>query len=131
MVKHKSLLPKKMTALKLVPWQKVVPQSTFKLEKDSRAGVIVDQKGAPKLFIFDTFALLDILSAIDERLVDRFSTKEYYSKKINPTGWLIDQIEAQLPLNPEYVQTLKSALDEAYRKGWVPFSRIQAELDLI
>lgn len=130
MPKKKPSLPEKVSPAKLVPWKRVVPLSVFKLEKGSRAGVVLDQAGTPQFFIFDTFAFLDILSAIDERLLDQLSSADYYSKKVNPAGWLIDQIESKLPLNPKYLQSLKSAIDEANKKGWVPFSKIQSELNL-
>ena len=125
-----NFVPAKLKDAKLVPWNKVVPLSVFKLHKGSRAGIILDKHGAPQLFIFDTFALLDVLSKIDEALVDRVSTKEYHSKSVNPAGWLIDEIETRLPLKPEFVQSLKDAVDEANKKGWVPFSKIQRELGL-
>lgn len=130
MGKSKSLLSNKLTDAGLVPWDKIVPLSVFKLGKSSRAGVIVDKDGTPHLFIFDTYALLDILSEIDEKLVDRLSIPEYHSKAVNPAGWLIDELESRLPLNPEYVKSLRSAIDEANKKGWVPFSKIQKKLGL-
>lgn len=130
MVKNKRLLPEKASKAKLVPWNKIVPLSVFNLEKNSRAGVVLDQDGTPQLFIFDTFALLDILSEIDERLVDRLTPEDYHSCAANPAGWLIDEIETQLPLNPQYIQSLKMAIDEANKKGWIPFSKIQDELRL-
>lgn len=130
MAKSKSLLPTKFKDARLVPWNKIVPLSVFNLGKSSRAGVVLDKEGTPQLFIFDTFALLDVLSEIDEKLVDRLSTTDYHSKSVNPAGWLIDEIEARLPLNPEYIQSLKDAIDEANKKGWIPFSKLQKELRL-
>ena len=125
-----NFLPAKLKDAKLVPWNKVAPLSVFKLHKGSRAGIILDKEGCPQLFIFDTSSLLDVLSKIDEALVDKLSTREYHSKSVNPAGWLIDEIESRLPLKPEFVQSLKDAVDEAKKKGWVPFSKIQKELGL-
>lgn len=130
MVKAKSLLPAKLKDAKLLPWSKMIPSSVFKLKKGSRAGVVVDQNGVPHLFIFDTFALLDILSEIDEKLVDRLVAKDYHSKLVNPAGWLIDELESRLPLNPGYIKSLKDAIDEADRKGWIPFSKVEKEFNL-
>lgn len=130
MAKGKKLAPAKLEDAKLVPWKKVVPLSVFKLSKGSRAGVVLDKEGVPQLFIFDTFALLDVLSTIDEALVDKLSPKDYHLKSVNPAGWLIDEIESQLPLNPKYIKSLKEAIDEAEKKEWVPFAKIQAELGL-
>jgi len=130
MVKPKSLSPNKLKNAKMVPWKKVVPLSVFKIKKGSRAGVVLDADGAPQLFVFDTFALLDILSEIDEKLVDRLPVPEYHSKSINPAGWLIDELESRLPLNPLYIKSLKEAIDEADKKGWIPFSKIQKSLGL-
>ena len=70
------------------------------------------------------------MSTIDEALVDKLVDRDYYSKKYNPAGWLIDQLEAKLPLNPEYVLTLQKAIAEAEKKGWIPFEKIKAELSL-
>jgi len=91
----------------------------------------MDKDGAPQLFIFDTAALLDILSEIDERLVDRLPAKEYHAKSVNPAGWLIDEIESRLPLNSRYIESLREAIHEAEKKGWIPFENIERELRLV
>lgn len=129
MDKRRPLVVKKLEGAKLVSWTRFV-LSKFKLHKDSRAGIIVDKNGVPQLFIFDTPAFLDVLSTIDEPLLDRLSDAEYHLKNSNPAGWLIDEIEAKLPPNPEFVHTLKEAIGEAKKKGWVPFSKIQKEFGL-
>ena len=130
MVKAKTPSPAELEDTKLVPWKKIVPLSVFKLSKGARAGIVVDKENVPQLFIFDTFALLDVLSVIDEALLDKLSPNDYYKKSVNPAGWLIDEIESRLPLNPQYVKSLKKAIDEAEKKGWVPFSKIKKELSL-
>lgn len=121
----------KSTNHQLVPWEQVAPKSVLPIEKTSQAGVIVDRNNTPHFFIFDAFALLDVLSAIDEKLVDRLSSEAYHSKTINPAGWLIDHIEERLPLNPAYVQTLKDAIIEAHKKGWIPLEMIEKKLNLV
>ena len=126
----KKFLPTKIKNAKLAPWEKLASKSVFKLEKDSRAGVVLDKQGAPRIFIFDTNAFLDVLSEIDEKLVDKLSDAEYASKSVNPAGWLIDEIESKLPLNQDFVTSLRNSIDEAKKKGWVPFSKIQADLGL-
>jgi hypothetical protein len=125
-----NLVPEELKETRLVSWGKVNLSKLFKLGKGSRAGVVLDKNGSPQLFLFDTFALLDVLSQIDEALVDRLSTEEYHSKSVNPAGWLIDEIESKLPLNPTFVSSLKSAIEEANKKGWVPLSKIQADLGI-
>lgn len=124
------MLPEKLGPAKLIAFNKIAPASVFKLTKGSKAAVIVDKKNTPQLFIFDTFALLDVLSKIDEALVDRLTTEEYHNKSINPAGWLIDKIESKLPLNPDFVLSLKNSLAEAKKKGWIPFKEIEQELGL-
>lgn len=116
---------------RFMAWTKFAPKSVFPLEHGSRAGVIVGKEGTPRLFVFDTFALLDVLSEIDERLVDELSHEAYASKAKNPAGWLIEEIESKLPLNAEYVQSLKNAITEAQHKGWIPFEKIEQELELV
>ena len=107
----------------------MVSAAIFKLGRRSKAGVVIDKEGVPQLFIFDTFALLDILSKIDEGLVDRLSTEEYHDASVNPAGWLIDTIEAKLPANPDFVVSLKKAVREADKKGWIPFEEVRQKLD--
>ena len=82
------------------------------------------------LFIFDSFALLDVLSKIDEELVDRLSAEEYHDKSVNPAGWLIDEIESKLPLNPKFVLSLKKSIAEAKKNGFIPFEKVKRELGL-
>ena len=126
-VKH---LPAKLKSVKLLSFGKIAPASVFKLTKGSNAAVVVDKKGAPRIFLFDAFALLDVLSAIDEALVDRLSAKEYHDKSVNPAGQLIDLIESKLPLNPDFVASLKKSIAEAGKKGWVPFEALEKKLGL-
>jgi len=128
MAKRKISPPIKTADAKLVSWEHVIAKSAFPLKKSSRAGVVIDRQGTPKFFIFNTSALLDVLSEIDERLVDHLSSAQYYSKATNPAGWLIDEIEKKLPLHPEFILSLRDAIDEAKKKGWVPFEKIQQEL---
>ena len=123
-------LPAKLKSAKLIAFNRIAPASLFKLNKGSKAAVIVDKSGAPQLFIFDTFALLDVLSKIDEALVDRLSTEEYHSESVNPAGCLIDKIETKLPLNPDFILSLKNSIAEARKKGWIPFEKIEQELGL-
>lgn len=124
------LVPAKLKSAKLIPLEKMVSASVFKFNKGSKAAVVIDKNGTPQVFIFDTFALLDMLSKIDESLVDRLSTQEYHNKSVNPAGWFIDKIESKLPLNPNFILSLKKAIAEAKKKGWIPFEKIQQELGL-
>mgnify|MGYP001589028884 CR=1 FL=1 len=127
--KGSSLIIKELKGAKLVAWTKSI-LSKFKLHKSSHAAIIMDKNSIPQLFIFDTPAFLDVLSTIDEALIDRLSDEEYHSRKSNPTGWLIDELEAKLPPNPKFVQSLKDAIKEAEKKGWIPFSKVLRPLGL-
>ena len=129
-MRRKKSLPVRVSRATFIPWERVAPKSVFPLARGSRAGVIVDRGGVPKVFVFDTAALLDVLSTIDERLVDRLPDAAYHSKAANPAGWLIDELEAALPISPAYVQSLRDAIAEAKRKGWVPLEAIERALDL-
>ncbi|MFH1392233.1 MAG: hypothetical protein ABIG90_00930 [bacterium] len=113
----------KSQKVKFVSWQKAMPR-IFNFNKNSNVGVFVDSEGAPKAMIFDVNSFLDMLSEIDEKLVDKFSTQDYYSKKHNPAGWLIDEIESKLPVNPKYANSLKQIIAEANKKGWIPFKNL-------
>lgn len=124
---RKSSLPTRTGGAGLVPWKNIAAFKSIKLGKNSKAAVVMDDKGAPRLFVFDTPAFLDVLSEIDEALVDKLSNKEYHSKTSNPAGWLIDEIESRLPLNQKFVISLKKAVEEAKRLGWIPFSELRAK----
>ncbi len=124
-MKRKSSLPAKVDKSHLVPLKNVAAFKGLKLGKGSKAAVVMDDRGAPQLFVFDTPAFLDVLSEIDEKLVDKLSDKEYHSKAFNPAGWLIDKIESCLPLNQKFVISLKKAVDEAKLRGWISFSDIR------
>ena len=109
----------------LLAWSHAPAFSKLRLGRHSKAAVWYDASGTPQAFIFDTWALLDVLSKIDEPLVDRLSDEEYHSPRTNPAGWLIDEIESRIPLSPRRIRSLKSAIQEARRKGWIPFSKIR------
>ena len=127
-MRKKRLMPARLGHAKLSPWKRVVSASVFPLSRGSKAGVVFDRGGMPRVFVFDTFALLDVLSAVDARLLDRLSDEEYHSKDANPAGWLIDELEAKLPVRESYLQSLKAAIAEATRKGWVPFDAVERAL---
>lgn len=121
---------KSWKGLKLEAWSSISRFSKIKVSRGSKAVVYLDKNGTPKVFAFDTFALLDILSAIDEPLLDKLSDEEYHSAKTNPAGWMIDKIESRMPVHPKFAQSLKNAVREAGCKGWVPLSKLCADLGL-
>lgn len=127
----KKIITIKSLDVNLVSWDKALPKTVFPIEKGSKAGVVVDRQGIPKLFVFDTFALLDILSKIDTVLLDKLSIDDYYSKNINPAGWLIDEIESKLPVDKKYIKSLKSSIGEAKKNGWIPFELIEQKFNLV
>lgn len=113
----------KSKKIEFVSWQKIVPKRVFKFSKNSQVVAVLEQ-GAPRYVFFNINGFLDMLSEIDEKLVDKFSAKDYYSKKHNPAGWLIDEIESKLPVNPKYANSLKQIIAEANKKGWIPFKNL-------
>ena len=120
----KSLVHTKSKGLRLVQGNKFKLLKSFGFSNPSKAAVAMDKDGNPQIFVFNTFALLDLLSAIDETLVDKLPIQEYHSKKYNPAGWLIDELESRLPLKKDFIASLKEALQEASHKGWVPLPSI-------
>jgi len=96
--------------------------------KDFKAAVVVDKDGSPRYFVFDTYSLWDFLCAVDEAFEERTSANEYVLH--NPVGWLVDAIEAHLPLHPTLVRRLKKGVEEATKLGVVPLERIEEELGL-
>jgi len=125
-----NIVPQELKTAKLLAWKKLKFLGVFKLQRRSKAAVVVDKTGKPKLFLMDTSAFLDMLSAIDAPLLEKLSSEEYHSKSVNPAGWLIDEIEARLPLKPEFILSLEKALEESNKKGWIPFSKLQSDLGL-
>lgn len=103
-------------------------KASLAFPKEFKAGVVVDKEGSPRYFVFDSRSLWDLLCAVDTTLEAQVSDEAYV--RHNPVGWLIDAIEAHLPLNPKVVAKLKKGLDEARRLGVVPFERIKQQLGL-
>ena len=112
-----ALFPKNMKAL------------GFASPKEFRAAVLSGKDGVPKYFVFDTYSLWDLLCVVDEKYEKRATAKEYVTQ--NPVGWLIDAIEAKLPVNPKLAARLKRGIQEAQVSGLVPFEKIKAKLRLI
>lgn len=123
-------VPEQLKTAKLLAWKKLKFLNVVKLQRRSKAAVVVDKTGKPKLFLMDTSAFLDLLSTIDEPLLEKLSSEEYNSKSVNPAGWLIDEIEAKLPLKSKFISSLEKALEESNKKGWIPFSELQIKLGL-
>ena len=98
------------------------------ISKDFKAGVVINKNGSPEYFIFDTSSLWDLLCAADAKFEENVSAEEYVFH--NPLGWLIDAIEARLPVNPKLASRLKKGIEEAEKLGLVPFEKIKHELGL-
>jgi hypothetical protein len=96
--------------------------------KKFKAAVVVDKKGSPRGFVFDTYSLWDLLCAFDETYEAGVSDKKYVYN--NPVGWLIDEIESHLPLNPKLAARLKKNIEEAQKTGYIPFKEVAAKLGL-
>ena len=130
LIKMSGKAPVKVVALKA--WTGVHPKDLKRAglahAKDFKAAVVVDHAGSPRYFVFDTYSLWDVLCAADERLEARLPAREYVLR--NPVGWLIDAIEAHLPLNPKLVARLKKGVVEAGRTGVVPFERVMRAVGL-
>ena len=129
LVKSSGKTPVKVVALKTfadVP--KNLKRAGLAHANEFKAAVVVDHAGRPQYFVFDTYSLWDVLCAADEKLEARLPAREYVLR--NPVGWLIDAIEAHLPLNPKLVARLKKGVEEAGRVGVVPFERVKQALGL-
>lgn len=96
--------------------------------KDFKAAVMLDKKGSPKYFVFDTYSLWDLLCAADAGLEESVSDEAYVHK--NPVGWLIDAIEKHLPLNPKLITRLKKGIEEARQTGLIPLEKAVKKLGL-
>ena len=64
-------------------------------------------------------------------MFEKLSAEDYYSKNMNPSGWLIDKIESKLPVNANHIKSLKSSIGEAKKKGWIPFELIEKKFSEI
>lgn len=103
-------------------------KASLAFPKDFKAGVVIDKEGTPRYVVFDSRSLWDFLCVVDTVLEEQVSDETYVRR--NPVGWLIDAIEAHLPLNPKVVAKLKKGFEEAQRLGVVPFERIKQQLGL-
>ena len=130
----KPKLPSRLPAAKLVkaePLERfaVMPKelkAQLASPKDFKAAVIVDHKGSPKYFLFDTCSLWDLLCAADSQFEKTASAKEYIFH--NRLGWLIDAIEERMPINPRLIARLKKGIKEAQKLGTVPLDKIKRSL---
>ena len=110
------------------PVPKNLKASGLAFPKDFKAAVLLDKKGSPKYFVFDTYSLWDVLCAADEKLEESAPDKVYVYK--NPVGWMIDAIERHLPLNPKLAAKLKKSVEEAKKLGLVPLEKVVKKLGL-
>ena len=113
---------------RFAPVPKALKRSGVVFPKDFKAGVVMDARGAPRYFVFDTASLWDLLCAADAALEAGVSAETYVHH--NPIGWLIDAIESHMPLNPKLVAKLKKGLKEVQQLGVVPFEKVKAGLGL-
>ena len=124
LVKSSGKAPVKVVALKsFADVPKDLKRAGLAHANEFKAAVVIDTAGSPQYFVFDTYSLWDVLCAADEKLEARLPAREYVLR--NPVGWLIDAIEAHLPLNPKLIARLKKGIEEANRLGIVPFERIK------
>lgn len=110
---------------KLIPFSKITKSKNgFSGLSDSK--VAVDKKGVPVGFVFGRDAFISFLEYIDSE----FEKKVKDPKKAfdNPAGKLIDLIEEKLPLNPVFVQELKSSIEEAQKTEWISLEQIKSAL---
>ena len=96
--------------------------------KDFKAAVMMDKNNVPRYFVFDVYSLWNLLCAFDERFEESVPTRVYV--RANPFGWLVDAIEAFLPLNPILAAKLKKGISQAEKRGFVPFEEILRKLGL-
>ena len=106
-------------ANQIVPLSKFYLHSPLKFGPGSHAGVVSDPHGHPQVFVFNTTALLDLLSTIDSALETRLSPTDYHSKTVNPAGWLIDEIESRLSPQKSLQITLREALLQVEKSGLI------------
>jgi len=119
------------TNLKLKTLEKLIPKSLVDFNQNSQARVI-EKNNTPEYFIFNTNAFLDILSTIDEKLEEKLDPKDYFNKNINPSWWLIGQIEERIPINKEELKTqIKEAKNNIRNKEIYSIKEISKELNLI
>lgn len=114
---------------KFTPLPKKLKKLGLAFPKDFKAAVVTDKKGSPRYFVFDTYSFWDLLCASDERFEETAPAKEYINK--NTVGWLIDAIEAHLPLNPKLAARLKKNIEEARRSGLIPLKEVKLKLGLV
>ncbi|SRR6266567_7785082 len=110
---------------KLVPFTKFSKKAE-KLSFLSNTSVVVDDKGVPAGFVFGRDAFIALLEHIDDAFEDRVKDqKQAYN---NPAGKLIDLIEENLPLNPDFVEELKASQKKTKKSDWIPLEDVVRSL---
>lgn len=117
---------KSLSANKLVPFKKFSDEAEkFNLSDTS---VMVDKKGIPLGFVFGRDSFISFLEYIDSEF-----EKKVKDPKIafdNPAGRLIDLIEGKLPLNPRFVQDLKSSISKTRKSDWISLDEVSHSLNV-
>lgn len=94
----------------------------------TNTSVIVDKKGFPLGFVFGRDAFISFLTAIDEEFEKKVTNpKQAFT---NPAGKLIDLIEENLRVNPEFVKDLKTSLKKTKKEDWIPLTEIKRVLNV-
>jgi hypothetical protein len=93
-------------------WEDFFSGDDSVIEDGSDAGAVTKQDDVPEFFVFDTAGFLDLLSAIDVRLLDELDGDAYHSEDTNLAGALIGEIESRLPLSDEFKKRLEESREE-------------------
>lgn len=112
---------------KLVPFTKFSKKGNGgKLPFLSNTSVVVDGKGIPLGFVFGRDSFISLLEYLDSEFERRVEDpKKAFD---NPAGRLIDMIEDNLPVNPDFVKDLRSTLKRMRKTDWIPLKDVARSL---
>lgn len=106
---------------KLIPFTEFSKKAA-RLSSLSNTSAVVDRNGVPLGFVFGRDSFISFLEYLDEQFEKKVKNpKEAFD---NPAGKLIDTIEEKLPVNPEFMKTLKSSVVNSKQSGWIPLKEV-------
>lgn len=92
----------------------------------SETSVIMDKSRNPLGFVFGRDAFITMLEHIDSEFEKRVTDEKKYFD--NPAGKLIDVIEANLPLNADFVNKLKLVISSTDKSDYISIDEIMKNI---
>lgn len=106
---------------KLIPFASV-PALSKSFSNTDKTSMVVDKKGVPVGFVFGRDALISFLEKIDTEFEKKVT--DPVKAWNNPAGMLIDAIEEKLPLDDNFILSLKESVVKLDEKHLISLEEI-------